>query len=89
MNLINWIGCHYDVTSTVEQDPPAENNAVDFVKGFVGPFLLKQAHAILNYKRKAEASKLSGLPNCRAEDVHRQLETYGSRHVPLMMISAN
>ena len=74
MNLINWIGCHYDVTSTVEQDPPTENNAIDFVKGFAEPFLLKQAHAILNYKCKAEALKLSGVPNCQAEDVQCQLE---------------
>jgi len=38
------------------------------------PFLTNQACAILNYKCRAEAQDIPGVPNCTAADVQRQLE---------------
>ena len=70
--LISWITSHYEITSTVESDLPAE--PVDFQVAVAGSFLIKQALAILNYKRRAETQDVSGVPNCRAVDVQRQLE---------------
>jgi len=74
LNLLAWIACNYDVTSTSQEDPPLEHNPCEFMTEVISPFISNQACAILNYKRRAEAQKLPGIPNCTAADVQRQLE---------------
>lgn len=80
MNLIKWISCHYDVRSK-----EADAEPINFVRDFAGQYLMRQAHALLNYKIQAEEQEILGLWNCKAEDVRRQLnllfngkeDTYG------------
>jgi hypothetical protein len=75
MNLLNWISCHYDVTSTNKAADDAMGvEPIPFVKDFAGRFLMRQAHAILNYKVLADEESLLGVWNCKAADVRRQLE---------------
>jgi hypothetical protein len=73
VNLINWISCRYDVTSTDELTDPAIEPE-NFVRDFAGQYLLRQAHAMLNYKVLAEEQGVLGIGNCKAADVRRQLE---------------
>lgn len=73
LNLLVWIACNYDVTPTDLDETPVESNPCEVMVEFMMPYLTKQACAILNYKRRAEAQKLPGVPNCSARDVHSQL----------------
>ena len=71
-NLIVWIGGHYIITST--ESAFDADLAIVFQDDFAGHFLLRQAHAILNYKRQAERRRIRGFYNCGSADVQRQLE---------------
>ena len=70
MNLIKWIASRYDIVA-IETTPSTD--PIDFMKDFAGKFLLRQAHAILHYKRRAEEQNMLGVRNCKAVDVQRQL----------------
>ena len=68
INLIRWLGCNFDATSVQGTSP------VMFEKHFCGLYLIDQACAILNYKKKAEEENLATIPWCKFKDIDRQLE---------------
>ena len=74
LNLLVWIASNYDVVPANQEWPPDENSPCDVVIEFMALFLTDQVCAILNYKRRAEAQEVSGVPNCTAADVQRQLK---------------
>jgi len=72
LNFMDWLACNYQVTPTGNCDEPEElrNITIDVM----GPYLLRQSYAILNYKQKAEAQGLLAIANCKVSDVQWQLE---------------
>ena len=66
--LINWISCHYDVTLPHTQEPMS-----NFERDFCGRYLLDQACAILNYKKRALEDKVFGAKWCAFQDLERQI----------------
>lgn len=66
--LINWISCHYDVTLPHTQEPMS-----NFEWDFCGRYLLDQACAILNYKKRALEDKVFGAKWCAFQDLERQI----------------
>jgi len=74
LNLLVWIACNYDIAPATQEEPPVESAPCEVMIEVMTPFLTNQACAILNYKRRAEAQDIPGVPNCTAADVQRQLE---------------
>jgi hypothetical protein len=68
INFIRWLSCNFEARSV-------ESTEIirPFLENLCGKYLLRQACAILNYKKLAEAERLPTIPHCKFRDVQRQL----------------
>ena len=79
INLRCWIKKHFDVVELnddqMDDDTGMDDSRpVEFMKDIANGYLMRQAHALLNYKIQAENEGLTSVVNCTAGDVRRQLK---------------
>jgi hypothetical protein len=67
INLIRWLSQNFEVT------PAEATSPFDFKQEFCGNYIMRQACAILNYKKMAETQQLATIPWCKFKDVEQQL----------------
>jgi hypothetical protein len=86
LNFIRWINCNFDVIPSKARQPP-QKTPDTALGGIMCVYMSELAYCILHYKKKAEAQKVQGIPNCKAADVLRQLELlfYNNENIPNQM----
>jgi len=68
-NLVVWLGCNYQISYNGETGA-----TIDVEHDIAGPYLMKQACAILHYKEKANKDTLLAPGRFPLEDLERQLD---------------